>query len=83
MQKNTFTKAELLDIFKANHKSTNEIHLRLTKRDIKDYIINGDKYFWFEILPNDPSKKPKRYIISNEQFEAILYSEQDKYKNIT
>lgn len=83
MKKNTFTKAELLDIFKENHKATNEVKLRLTKGEIKDYIINGDKYLWFEILPNDPPKEPKRYIISQEQFEAILNSEQDKFKDIT
>jgi len=79
MERFTVTKEQLLNSFREAHNSTNEdIRLRLTKQDIKDFVINGDKYSWYELLPEFLPEKPKRYVVTAEQFQAILYAEQDK-----
>ena len=80
MESYTVTKEQLLTLVKMKKEQVDEdIRLRVAKKDIKDFVVNGDKYSWYELVPEFLPEKPKRYIVSAEQFEAILYSEKEKF----
>lgn len=82
MESYTVTKGQLLEIFKSSVTQVidEDIRLRVTKKDVQDFARGEDKYSWYEIVPDFLPDKPKRYVITNQQFEQILYHEQDKLK---
>ena len=80
MESYTVTKEQLLTLVKMKKEQIDEdIRLRVTKKDIKEFVVNGDKYSWYELVPEFLPEKPKRYIVTAKQFEAILYAEKDKF----
>jgi hypothetical protein len=83
MESYTVTKEQLLRIFHESSPSiqNEDVRLRITKQDVQDFARGEDKYSWYEIVPDFLPEKPKRYVVTSEQFEQILYHEQDKLQN--